>query len=433
VTGRVPPHDLGAEASILGACLVHREPIEVASRLLTPDDFYKSAYGQTFAVIVGLHSQGRIADHVTVGPELDRLGILPQLGGVGWATTLMSSPAGVRAESVQNYAETVVKHSTARRALQMAAEAVEALYTGQDPYDVSEGLSADLGGIDRVGVLPAGFSTYGEFLDSEVEADSPWVIPGLVYEDTRVVLTASGGAGKSTFLRQIVWCAAMGIHPFTFTPIPQPVPSVILDFENPRRELRTTGFLLRNRLSGMLNAQYDESRVGLWRRPQGGNIRDRAVRSQLEAVLEAVHPKLVVGGPVYKLSRKKSGENYEELADATHEILDDMRIRHGFALILEHHATVGKNGKDERDLRSFGGQRWEAWPDIAIALRKRQDGIHIERPSREDRGVFQWPEVITRGKLFPWEATYAKGTFRSNEPPPRDEPADEPEYCDEPF
>ena len=64
--GRVPPHNLDAEESLLGAMLLSRTAIDVASESLSPDDFYKPAHGHIYDAITSLSSQGEPVDPVSV-------------------------------------------------------------------------------------------------------------------------------------------------------------------------------------------------------------------------------------------------------------------------------------------------------------------------------------------------------------------------------
>ncbi len=73
--GRVPPHNLEAEESLLGAMLLSRDAIASAMEICNPEDFYKSSHGHIFAAITSLFSQGEPADWVTVTEELRRRGL----------------------------------------------------------------------------------------------------------------------------------------------------------------------------------------------------------------------------------------------------------------------------------------------------------------------------------------------------------------------
>ena len=64
--GRVPPHNLEAEESVLGAMLLSRDAISTAMQICKPEDFYKSSHGHIFSAITSLFSEGEPADWVTV-------------------------------------------------------------------------------------------------------------------------------------------------------------------------------------------------------------------------------------------------------------------------------------------------------------------------------------------------------------------------------
>ena len=49
--GRVPPHNLQAEESLLGAMLLSREAVGSATEVVTADDFYKPAHAHVFDAI----------------------------------------------------------------------------------------------------------------------------------------------------------------------------------------------------------------------------------------------------------------------------------------------------------------------------------------------------------------------------------------------
>jgi replicative DNA helicase len=73
--GRVPPHNLQAEESVLGALLLSRDAIGMVSEQgLGPADFYRPAHQHIFDAIRSLYSSGGPVDTVTVAEELRRVG-----------------------------------------------------------------------------------------------------------------------------------------------------------------------------------------------------------------------------------------------------------------------------------------------------------------------------------------------------------------------
>src|SRR3546814_18694205 len=49
--GRVPPHDLQAEESLLGAMMLSSTAIADAAGVVTASDFYKPAHGHVYAAV----------------------------------------------------------------------------------------------------------------------------------------------------------------------------------------------------------------------------------------------------------------------------------------------------------------------------------------------------------------------------------------------
>lgn len=131
---RVPPHDLQAEASLLGAMLLSREAISVASEMLSGDDFYKPAHAHVFEAICSLTASGEPADPVTVADELRRAGVLEAIGG---AATLVGLQANTPATSnALHYARIVEEHALLRRLIGVSSEIAEAAY--ELPEDVTK-------------------------------------------------------------------------------------------------------------------------------------------------------------------------------------------------------------------------------------------------------------------------------------------------------
>src|SRR5947199_4059468 len=79
--GRVPPHNLQAEESLLGAMLLSRDAIVDAVEICRTDDFYKPGHGHVFEAITALYGQGEPVDPVTVADELRRADLLEAIGG----------------------------------------------------------------------------------------------------------------------------------------------------------------------------------------------------------------------------------------------------------------------------------------------------------------------------------------------------------------
>src|SRR5947209_3339305 len=79
----IPPHNLEAEKSVLGAVLLaerHLYPLLIEEHL-RPEHFYREQYGEVFAAMIELHSGDRKIDHLTVAETLRQRGKLEAVGG----------------------------------------------------------------------------------------------------------------------------------------------------------------------------------------------------------------------------------------------------------------------------------------------------------------------------------------------------------------
>jgi replicative DNA helicase len=131
---RIPPHNLEAEESLLGAMMLSREAITAAVEArLEPADFYKPAHGAIFEAAYGLHQRGEPVDPVTVAEELRRTSQLEQLGGR--QTLLRIQAATPASANAQHYAQIVGQLAMLRRLIETAGGIQEMAYAADDAVD----------------------------------------------------------------------------------------------------------------------------------------------------------------------------------------------------------------------------------------------------------------------------------------------------------
>ena len=137
VAGRVPPHNLDAEESLLGAMLLSRDAIAEAVECCTAEDFYKPAHAHVCSAVTSLYARGEPADPVTVAEELRRTGALEAVGDQSILLTLqVNTPSTANAG---HYARIVEEHALLRRLVRVAGEIAELGYSV--PEDV--GMAVD--------------------------------------------------------------------------------------------------------------------------------------------------------------------------------------------------------------------------------------------------------------------------------------------------
>jgi replicative DNA helicase len=133
----VPPHNVEAEESVLGALLLSREAIGVVSEMsLQPSDFYKPAHRHIFDAIRSLYSAGAPADTVTVADELRRAGLLVEVGGAETLHELQNATPAI--SSAGHYAKIVQETALLRQLIYVAGDIAELAYS--EPDDVVKAL-----------------------------------------------------------------------------------------------------------------------------------------------------------------------------------------------------------------------------------------------------------------------------------------------------
>lgn len=127
---RVPPHNLHAEESLLGACLYSPRAVTDTADLLTPTDFYKPAHGHIWHAILTLTANGAPIDPVTVH---DQLGGLAQPDGptsrAGLDSLLIATPTTTNAA---RYATIIAEHAQLRRLITTTTDLTDQAYNHPD-------------------------------------------------------------------------------------------------------------------------------------------------------------------------------------------------------------------------------------------------------------------------------------------------------------
>jgi len=132
----VPPHNLEAEESLLGAMLLSSDAIAGAVNIhLGAADFYKPAHGHIFSAVTQLWSQGDSADAVTVAEELRRAGLLESIGGPPTLVGLQARTPAI--SNASGYARIVEEHALLRRLIGVAGEIAELGYSVPDDVEAT--------------------------------------------------------------------------------------------------------------------------------------------------------------------------------------------------------------------------------------------------------------------------------------------------------
>lgn len=124
--GRILPHSIEAEQSVLGAMLVDKEAINTSVEIIRPDDFYKEANREIFEAIIVLFNKNEPVDLITLAEELKRRGNLDNIGGITYLANLSSSVATTA--NTKFYCKIVEEKSILRRLIKSSDEIATKAY-----------------------------------------------------------------------------------------------------------------------------------------------------------------------------------------------------------------------------------------------------------------------------------------------------------------
>ncbi|OGN07411.1 MAG: replicative DNA helicase [Candidatus Yanofskybacteria bacterium RIFCSPHIGHO2_02_FULL_38_22b] len=88
---KIPPQNLDAEKSILGAILIDKDAIGKVVDFLNPEDFYSPAHRIIFSTAINLFEKHEPIDLLSMSNRLEETGRLSEIGGASYLTSLASS------------------------------------------------------------------------------------------------------------------------------------------------------------------------------------------------------------------------------------------------------------------------------------------------------------------------------------------------------
>lgn len=389
------PSNIEAEESYIGALLLDPMRLLESMAMLSPEDFYRPLYGQIFSVIRDLASRGTSVDYVTVQNELRARGA--EVEAPALSSLQMNTPGIYGATE---WAQIILEKSDARRTLHVLHDASRSIYDGADPYGVSVGVSKELALLGTPADREPESLTLEEWIElSKTENSSPVIIPGIMRQGWRTIVVGGEGVAKTTILRTISMAVAQGHHPFWFSAKIVPRRVLYVDLENPLEVLgepHVENFV--NYIKLHDPETYDPTRLKVWRRPGGINIRTQRDRADFQREIINHQPDLVCIGPLYKMFSGSSVERLDESAEEAMRVLDDLRTRYNFGLIMEHHAPKGQAGQ-KREMTPFGSSSWLRWPEIGLSLYTDKTDpriVHVRRFRGDRLSNVCWPDQILR-------------------------------------
>lgn len=133
VVKRQPPHNFEAERSVVGAMLLDKDAIVVASEMLRKEDFYNQQYGVIFECIIELFNEGCLVDLITVQDRLGHKDIPPEAASLDFVRTLLSD--AITSVNIRKYAQIVYEKALLRRVIKINENISNMCYQGKESCD----------------------------------------------------------------------------------------------------------------------------------------------------------------------------------------------------------------------------------------------------------------------------------------------------------
>ncbi|MDO4393025.1 MAG: replicative DNA helicase [Bacillota bacterium] len=223
--GRIPPHSLEAEKSVLGASMLSEEALGDVAETVRPDDFYDKNHKEIFESILELNRKSLPVDVLTVSEELKKRGSLNMVGGRAYVASLSSSTPTT--SNALEYAKIVSEQAAVRKLIAAADDIMDKGYDGgmaasqmidyaeREIFEISqsrqkgkythiqEALLANIDAIDKAAQMEDGLTgiTTG-FADLDAKTS------GLQKSDL-IILAARPAMGKTAFALSVARNAAV--------------------------------------------------------------------------------------------------------------------------------------------------------------------------------------------------------------------------------
>jgi len=222
---KVPPQDLQAEQSVLGAILVDASSINLVVEFLRQEHFYSKENQNIYGAMLSLFEKQQPIDIITLQSQLKKEGKLKDVGGTSYLTDLINTVP--TSAYIEHYGRIVKDHYTKRQLIAFSSRTVQRAFdeTGDTKKLLDEAekeifslaqehLHQDF--VELKEVLADSFERLEEFLKQGVQfrglptgyADLDNKLAGM-QDSNLIVLAARPGIGKTTLALNVALNVAM--------------------------------------------------------------------------------------------------------------------------------------------------------------------------------------------------------------------------------
>jgi len=222
---KVPPHDMEAEKSVLGAILIDPSAVSMVAEILRIDHFYTQEHQLLFSSMLSLFEQHKPVDVVTLADELKKSGNLKKTSGTAYLSDLIEATPS--SAYVEHYAKIIKAQYIKRRLIGLSSRLIENAFddkgdvkklldqTEADIFSLSQSyLHQDF--IELKSILAESFDRLEEFTKNGPGirgvptgfADLDRKLAGM-QDSNLIILAARPGIGKTTLSLNIALHVAL--------------------------------------------------------------------------------------------------------------------------------------------------------------------------------------------------------------------------------
>lgn len=127
---KIPPHDIEAEKSVLGSCMLDKNAIIKVADLINPEDFYNAEHQKIYSAILELYEKNQPIDILTVSNKLKNHEQLSDIGGSTYLTELINFVPS--ATHITHYAQIIREKKVLRDLVSTSGDIFEQVFNSQE-------------------------------------------------------------------------------------------------------------------------------------------------------------------------------------------------------------------------------------------------------------------------------------------------------------
>lgn len=346
VDGRVPPHDLDAEAAVLSACMLDQGAMDSVVDILRPEHFYSEAHRRIFEACIDLQAQGKPVDIVQVGTWLKTRQRAESIGGLAYLTEILNAAPAVA--NARPYADTIVAKSKVRQVIATCQRvAAEGYVDYGDAQEYADAAASDLAAIAVAGTV-GGLVPIKEPLTEAVAAYHRAISEGRngvgtptgfanydrltagLHRKEVTIIAARPGVGKTSYAMQLAMQVAQRGEGVAFFSVEMPREQIVIRAACQHAGINPTrirlGQMRNEDWVGLAGATTEIGKLPLYLDDQAGispmTARARLRRWIAECRTKKVRPTLAIFDYLQLMRGKESPSREQEVSDVSRGLKD---------------------------------------------------------------------------------------------------------------